>query len=66
MRMSTADAEARSEAASHAARTRWVEREGNPVLTRSAQVVIERAAELPEQVRAQLHQVTGEAAPGDG
>jgi hypothetical protein len=48
-----------SEVASHAARARWVEHEGNPVLTRSAQVVIERAAELPAGLREQVHQVTG-------
>ncbi len=52
--MSIAGAEAaRSEAASHAARARW-EREGNPVLTRSAQVVITRAAELDETTRAAI------------
>lgn len=61
--MSTADAPeaARAAQASHAARTRWVEREGNPVLVRSAHVVIERAGELPAALREQLHQATGEA-----
>jgi len=53
--MSIAGAEAaRSEAASRAARARWVEREGNPVLTRSAQVVIARADELDEGTRAAI------------
>src|SRR5260370_38901564 len=47
-----------SEVASHAAKTR-VEREGNPVLTRSAQVVIERVGELPAEIRERVHQATG-------
>ncbi len=61
MRMSTADA-ARAEQASHAARARW-EREGNPVLTRSVQVVVTRADELTDSQRAELGAAITEEAP---
>ena len=50
------DAQA-SEAARELARARW----GNQVAVRSAQVAIERVAELPAELRAALHEVT---APG--
>ena len=58
--MGTAQDEA-SEAARALAAKRW----GNTAVVRSAQVVIERHAELPDSLREQLHQVTGEAAAGD-
>jgi hypothetical protein len=48
------DAEATA-AARALARAKW----GNTKVVRSAQVVIERAAELPESVREQLHEATG-------
>jgi hypothetical protein len=49
-----------SEAARELAAKRW----GNQVVVRSAQVVIERHAELPDDLREQLHQANEEA-PGD-
>jgi hypothetical protein len=53
--MSTTDA--RVEAARTAARARW----GAQVVTRSAEVVIERVDELPDAVRERVHQATEEA-----
>jgi len=54
--------DAQDDAASEAARALAVKRWGNAAVVRSAQVVISRAAELPDSLRAELHQVTGEAA----
>jgi hypothetical protein len=56
-----ADAQA-SEAARELARARW----GNAAVVRSAEVVIARADELPDSLREQLHQVTGETSADDG
>jgi len=57
--MSNADA-ARAEVARHAARTRWVERQGNPVLRRAVGVVVERQAELAPDLLAELRAVTSD------
>lgn len=57
--MSTADA---SEIARNAARARW---DPSPVVVRSAMVLIERADELPEVLRDQVHQATGREDPGE-
>jgi hypothetical protein len=43
--MSSADA---AERAQHAARARWVEREGNPVVSRSVGTIVTRADELSD------------------
>jgi hypothetical protein len=59
--MGTADASERSEAARAAAKARWTP---SPVVVRSAEVLIERHAELPDAVRAVLHEAT--APPGGG
>lgn len=59
------NADARSEQASRAARERW----GNQVAVRSAETVIERAGELPAEIRAAVHEVTAPAGgevPADG
>jgi hypothetical protein len=58
--MSNADA-VRAEAARSAARARW----GDQVAVRAAQTVIERAAELPLTVRAQVHLATADQEDGD-
>jgi hypothetical protein len=50
------DAQA-SEAARELARQRW----GDQVVRRAAAIVVERAAELPDAVREQVHQATEEA-----
>jgi hypothetical protein len=50
--------------ASEAARAMLRQRWGNAVVVRSAQVVIERVDELPEALREQLHQATGEVPAG--
>jgi hypothetical protein len=63
--MSTADT-AEASQQQLAARTRWWEREGDPVLSRSAQVVIERGDELPADVRAKVHAKTAEREADDG
>jgi hypothetical protein len=47
--------DAASEAGRALIRRRW----GNQVVVRSAQVVIERRDELPDDLREQLHQATG-------
>jgi hypothetical protein len=46
-----------SEHARELNRARW----GSQAVERAAAVVLERAAELPDAVRAQLHEATGEA-----
>ena len=61
---STDDAAARSARACNAARARWYEA-GNPVVIRSAAILISRAGELPAEVRQMVHEATGEA-DGDG
>jgi hypothetical protein len=53
---------ARSSAGRALAAARW----GDTVVRRSAAIVLARAGELPDELREQLHQVTGEAAAGDG
>jgi hypothetical protein len=47
------------DAVSEAGRQLVARRWGNTAVVRSAEVVIARHAELPESVRAELHQVTG-------
>ena len=54
--------DAASEAGRALARARW----GSAAVERAAELVISRADELPGPLREQLHQVTGEAADGDG
>lgn len=56
-RNSINDASARSVRASNAARARWYDA-GNPVVTRSAAIVIARAGELPAEVRQMVHEAT--------
>jgi hypothetical protein len=59
--MSTADT-SRAEQARLAAQARW----GSQVAEKAAAVVIERAAELPEVLRAQLHLATSDPEASDG
>jgi hypothetical protein len=61
--MPDAQQDTASEAARALARARW----GSTAVVRSAQVVIERAAELPDATRAAVHEATGPAGgdPGD-
>jgi hypothetical protein len=56
--MSATQDEAASEAGRQLVRRRW----GSQAVERAAAVVITRCAELPETVRAELHEATGEAA----
>jgi hypothetical protein len=51
--------------ASAAARALIARRWGSQVMTRAAMTVIERADELPPDVRAEVHQATGQES-GDG
>jgi hypothetical protein len=51
--------------ASAAARALIARRWGSQVVTRAAMTVIERADELPPDVRAEVHQATGQES-GDG
>ena len=56
------DTQDASEAGRALAAARW----GNTVAVRSAETVIERAAELPAEIRAAVHEATGEAPDGHG
>jgi hypothetical protein len=56
---SSEDAAARSTRASNAARARWYDA-GNPVVIRSAAILISRAEELPAEVRQMVHEATEE------
>jgi hypothetical protein len=62
--MSNADA-ARAETARSAARARWVERQGNPVLSRAVATVVERHADLDDSQRAMLGAAIEEAGGDD-
>jgi hypothetical protein len=53
-----------NDAASEAARALVARRWGSQAVVKAAQVVITRAGELPEAVRAELHEATGP--PGGG
>jgi hypothetical protein len=58
-------AEAQQDTASEAARALAARRWGPTAVVNAAQVVINRADELPEAVRVQVHEATGEAPAGD-
>jgi hypothetical protein len=63
--MTSTDA-ARSEQAQAAARVRW-RQQGDPVLSRSVQVVVERHADLNDAQRAAVEAaITDSPADGDG
>jgi hypothetical protein len=60
--MSSADA---VERARNAARSRWVEQEGDPVLTRAVDTVASRRADLTSEQLAELAAVLGQEDDGD-
>jgi hypothetical protein len=59
-----ADTQEASEAARALVAFRWGP-PGTRELARSAKTVIERAADLPDDLRAQVHQATAGGDPGD-